>query len=53
VGSDFAAATRAAAHFSGGLGGRLLVGRRQGAIRGDLAFSAYGAALIIDFNQAF
>jgi len=53
VGSDFAAASRASPHFSGGMGGRLIVGKRHGAIRGDIAFSPYGAALIVDFNQAF
>ena len=53
VGKDFAAASEADVHLSGGVGGRLLIGKRLGAIRGDLGFSQYGFALIIDFNQAF
>ena len=53
VGSTFASASQADLHFSSGVGGRLLIGKRLGAVRGDLAFSSYGFALIIDFNQAF
>ena len=53
VGNDFVTASQAGIHYSGGVGGRLLIGKRLGAIRGDLGFSAYGWALIIDFNQAF
>ncbi len=53
VGSDFVEASQADMHYSGGVGGRLVIGKRLGVIRGDLAFSAYGFALIIDFNQAF
>lgn len=53
VGKDFTIASQADIHCSGGVGGRLLIGKRLGAIRGDLGFSVYGFALIIDFNQAF
>jgi len=53
VGEDFAGASREALHWSGGVGGRLIIGKRLGALRGDLGFSEYGVGLYIDFNQAF
>jgi hypothetical protein len=53
VGHDFAAASAESPHLSGGLGGRLILGKRIGAIRGDVGFSEYGLGIYIDFNQAF
>jgi outer membrane protein assembly factor BamA len=53
VGPDFGAASVAAPHFAGGLGGRLIIGKRLGAVRGDLGFSRFGYGLYVDFNQAF
>lgn len=40
-------------HPSAGLGGRLIVHHRLGALRGDIGFSEYGYGLYVDFNQAF
>lgn len=40
-------------HPSAGVGGRLLIKERLGAMRGDLGFSGYGFGLYVDFNQAF
>jgi hypothetical protein len=34
------------------VGGRLIIGRRLGAVRGDLGFSRFGYGLYVDFNQA-
>lgn len=53
VEKDLAALHEARWHPAGGVGGRLLVGRRLGALRGDLGFSGYGFGLYVDFNQAF
>jgi len=53
VGSDFSEASQASLNFSGGIGGRLIFNNRVGAMRGDLAFSEHGLALIVKFNQAF
>lgn len=53
VGNDFEDAMHAAPRFSGGVGGRLIFNDRVGCMRGDLAFSEHGMALIIKFNQAF
>lgn len=53
VGSDFGDAGREEIHAAAGAGGRLLIGKRLGAVRGDLAFSRFGYGLYVDFNQAF
>lgn len=53
VGADFATASREEIHVAGGAGGRLLIGNRLGALRGDLAVSRFGYGLYVDFNQAF
>jgi hypothetical protein len=53
VGSDFTEASRATLNYSGGIGGRLIFNNRVGCMRGDLAFSEHGMALIVKFNQAF
>ena len=53
VGPDFTAASLESPHPSGGVGGRLILGKRLGAIRGDLGFSGFGLGVYIDFNQAF
>jgi hypothetical protein len=53
VEKDFNSIMRSQWHPSGGVGGRLLVKHRLGALRGDLGFSGYGLGLYIDFNQAF
>jgi hypothetical protein len=53
VGADFASASREEIHAAAGAGGRLLIGKRLGAVRGDLAFSRFGYGLYLDFNQAF
>jgi hypothetical protein len=53
VGSDFTEASQAKLHYSGGVGGRLIFNDRVGAMRGDIAFSEHGYALIVKFNQAF
>jgi hypothetical protein len=53
VGSGIREASGENLHFSGGVGGRLIFKNRVGAMRGDLAFSEYGYALIVKFNQAF
>ena len=53
VGSDFAEASAAELHYSGGFGGRLIFNERVGAMRADLGFSEHGMAFIVKFNQAF
>ncbi len=53
VGESFADASQARLHISGGIGGRLVLGRRAAVLRGDLGFSASGAGIYIDFGQAF
>ena len=53
VGEDFGDAWGETLHWAGGVGGRLIVGERLGALRGDLGFSRYGYGLYVDFNQAF
>jgi outer membrane protein assembly factor BamA len=53
VGNDLAMASQASPHFSGGIGGRLILGERLALLRGDLGFSQYGVGIYIDFGQAF
>jgi outer membrane protein assembly factor BamA len=53
VGEDFRSALGETLHWAGGVGGRLIIGRRLGALRGDLGFSRSGYGLYVDFNQAF
>ena len=53
VGEDFRSASGETLHWAGGVGGRLIVGSRLGALRGDLGFSRFGYGLYVDFNQAF
>lgn len=53
VGPDFGGALAETPHVAGGVGGRLIIGRRLGAVRGDLGFSRFGFGIYVDFNQAF
>lgn len=53
VEQDMASIWRAQWHVTGGIGGRLILHERLGALRGDLGFSSQGMGLYIDFNQAF
>ncbi len=53
VGNDIAEASRGELHFSGGVGGRVVLGRRLAVLRGDLGFSKWGPGIYIDFGQAF
>jgi hypothetical protein len=53
VGNHLSAIQQAQWHPAAGLGGRLIIHDRLGAMRGDIGFSEYGWGLYIDFNQAF
>jgi hypothetical protein len=53
VGPDVREVLKEEWHPAVGIGGRLLIHDRLGAMRGDLGFSEFGWGLYVDFNQAF